>query len=625
MCFLTGIGLLALCAWIWWPGLYGNFYLDDFPNLSPLETAGKNGTPFLSYLVNPAVSGLGRPLSYLTFLLQQDSWPDDAFYFKLVNLGVHLANSALVFFIALLAIRLGTKPQLPRAHIYTLALGCSVIWTILPIHASAIFYVVQRMTLLSAFFTLSGILGYLWVRSKYPSWGTKQYIVAAFFVCFGYMGILAKENAIQTGLLLWALELTILARLSWRPSVLFQSAFFLAPILLLFIYLFTINDVLSGYEHRDFTLKERLLTQAVIFWEYLSKIFIPTPSRLHLFNDGGPTYSQVVGEIIVLVSLIGIVSSLTFAVLMRRKYPWLSFAILFFCFSHILESTFIPLEMNFEHRNYLPSVGLLLGFLVSLFLIWSSSRLQAYSPRIGVSLVLVWGIYLSGVSMLEARTWGSSKSFALSSLVDRPDSYRARQEAAAFFMAHEEYLTTANILYSIDTDFKVYAGTYAQLLLLKCYEKDLPLPTHEEIERIFEAAPTDLGVEMALHDIWKVKRSNVDNCRHITWEQFLTYINALIRNEHFSGSLNLKLLASFIHADNQRHQEAIKLLEDLPPSQKNIAVRILIARFYIMAQQPMEALKIISDILDGEDSIEKLVYANYLESLRDRILTERDL
>lgn len=620
----VGVGLLALCLWMLWPGLHGNFYLDDFPNLSPLESAGRNGTPLFSYLLNPAVSGLGRPVSYLTFLLQQEHWPDSPFYFKLVNLAIHIVNGILVFCIAMFALRLTRDGQLSRSSIFTVAAGCSLIWIVLPIHASAIFYVVQRMTLLSALFTLGGIAGYLWIRLRHKSWGKKQYALAGFLICFGYIGVLAKENAIQTGILIWAFELTILSKNAWKPSRWFQGVFFLAPMIALVVYLFVINDVLSGYGHRDFTLKERLLTQVVIFWEYVSKVFFPTPSRLHLFNDGGEVYGRIFNDLAVMVSLVGLISSFVLSIWMRKRFSWFSFAFLFFCFGHLLESTFIPLEMNFEHRNYLPAVGLILGVLIGLIRGLESCASSSLFRRLGMGLILTWVIFVSFVSILEARTWGDSKSFALSALVDRPDSYRARQEAVAFFLANGEYLTAANLLYSINDDFKIYAGTHAQLLLLKCYDEDIPLPPVSKIRKVFRTAPTDLGVEMAFHDLWRIKRKGLAECSHVTWSQLLNYIDDLTSNESFSRSRNLKLIASFINADNRNYELAIDILKKIPSSQEDFPLQILIARFYIMGEKPNEALRVVEGLLESELSIDKLIYGKYLREMKDSLLEHID-
>ncbi len=44
------------------------------------------------------------------------------------------------------------------------------------------------------------------------------------------------------------------------------------------------------------------------------------------------------------------------AFLLRRRYPLLLLAVLFFLVGHSMESTLIPLEMVYEHRNYLPGM-----------------------------------------------------------------------------------------------------------------------------------------------------------------------------------------------------------------------------------------------------------------------------
>jgi len=615
----VGLMLVAFAIWALWPGLYGNFYLDDFPNLSPLENAGSGGSPLLSYLLNPAVSGLGRPVAYLTFLLQKDAWPNDPFAFKVVNLAIHVANAFAVFLIALLSTRLFLGPHSGSQRSIYLAFGCALVWLILPIHSSSVFYVVQRMTLLSATFSLIGIAGYLWIRHRFPVWTLRQYLWAGAFVLFGFAGVLAKENSIQTGLLIWAFELTILARLSWRPSKAFVWLLLIGPFLLLILYLFTVNDVLSGYAHREFTLKERLLTQAVIFWEYFSKVTFPTPERLHLFNDGGQVYAGLFSSLKVAFSVFSLLVLSLASVIWRKRYPWLAFAFLFFCFGHILESTFIPLELNFEHRNYLPSVGLVIGIVCFIFLnlrpfVWGWKKRMLF-----VAALSAWAVLISGVAMLEARTWGSSKSFALSSLLDRQGSYRARQEAAAFFIGSGEYLTAANLLYSIENDFGVYAGTYAQLILLKCYDDTVPLPPKKKIEKIFATAPVDNGAEVAIRDIWQIKRSAIEACPHVTWDQLIDYIQALIKNENFSRSLNLHLLLSFINADRGAYGASIEILENLPPSQKDTAVKILIIRFLVMAGEQEAAYSKIEEVLDSATQVEVAVYGDYLRTLRNRI------
>ena len=44
------------------------------------------------------------------------------------------------------------------------------------------------------------------------------------------------------------------------------------------------------------------------------------------------------------------------AILFSRKQPLICFCIIFFFLNHLIEGTIIPLELFFEHRNYIPSM-----------------------------------------------------------------------------------------------------------------------------------------------------------------------------------------------------------------------------------------------------------------------------
>jgi hypothetical protein len=55
-----------------------------------------------------------------------------------------------------------------------------------------------------------------------------------------------------------------------------------------------------------------------------------------------------------------IASMLAIAIINRKKYPVMAYCIFFFFLNHIVESTIIPLELIFEHRNYIPSFFLFL-------------------------------------------------------------------------------------------------------------------------------------------------------------------------------------------------------------------------------------------------------------------------
>ncbi len=106
---------------------------------------------------------------------------------------------------------------------------------------------------------------------------------------------------------------------------------------------------------RPFSPLERLLTQGRVLFFYVSLLLYPIPSRLTFLHDIDISRS-LFDPWTTLAAIVGIVLCLLFAAVKARRYPLLSFAILFFVLNHLIEGTVIPLELIFEHRNYIPSM-----------------------------------------------------------------------------------------------------------------------------------------------------------------------------------------------------------------------------------------------------------------------------
>jgi protein O-mannosyl-transferase len=142
---------------MYWSGLSGAFLLDDTPSLNVINQL--TAKPSLNEILNLAATGFtgvfGRSLSIFSFLLQHESWPDPR-NFKVVNLLIHLLNGGLL---ALCGILIGQQWRQRKIPLIAIAI-LSFIWLAHPIQVSAVLYVVQRMTLLSATFSLLSIIFY---------------------------------------------------------------------------------------------------------------------------------------------------------------------------------------------------------------------------------------------------------------------------------------------------------------------------------------------------------------------------------------------------------------------------------------------------------------------------------
>ena len=103
-----------------------------------------------------------------------------------------------------------------------------------------------------------------------------------------------------------------------------------------------------------FTMTERLLTEMRVLVYYMSQLFYPVPTRLSIDHDIVISTSLIHPWTTLPAGLFLIALTIT-GVVVLEKHPLIGFSILFFLINHVIESSIIPLELIFEHRNYLPS------------------------------------------------------------------------------------------------------------------------------------------------------------------------------------------------------------------------------------------------------------------------------
>ena len=197
-------------GFLFWPGISGDFLLDDYENLKKLEQVSHFHSfhQWLNFLGTGVSSNLGRPISLLSFALQHQDFPIPA-AFKYVNVLIHLINACLVFWALILVGRLS---QFFGDKANVIALVAAAIWLVHPLQISTIHYVIQRMTELSAMFTLVGVVMYLIGRQKFLQNKIKQgYVWTSLgIIVGGCLATLSKEIGILLPLYILVLEFTLL-------------------------------------------------------------------------------------------------------------------------------------------------------------------------------------------------------------------------------------------------------------------------------------------------------------------------------------------------------------------------------------------------------------------------------
>ncbi|GAG84650.1 unnamed protein product, partial [marine sediment metagenome] len=248
-----------------------------------------------------------------------------------------------------------------RKQVIFISLLAAALWAANPIQVQAVTYIVQRMASLCGMFYILGI--FLYVKARCLKILTMKSVLLYTACCLSFLAaFLSKENAALLPVSLLLIEAIFFQDLGrkkvrltfWGIAIALGAATVIGGALIFY------DGNLSAfvnYEKRLFTPFERLLTQPRILLFYLTLIFYPAPHRLSLVHDIEISTSfyhpwTTLPSILVILVLIG------FAIYKLRKWPILSFAVLFFFINHAIESSIIPLELIFEHRNYLPGMFL---------------------------------------------------------------------------------------------------------------------------------------------------------------------------------------------------------------------------------------------------------------------------
>lgn len=422
------VALLFLLPFL--PGITGPFQLDDASNLSRMHLRVTSLEAIYEAVFNNPSGLLRRPLSNATLLLQAQLGAEGPLSYKAVNLLLHSFNGWLVWHLACRLLSLLLPAGSERSRRAT-ALMTAVVWMLHPLQVSTVLYVVQRMTLLSSMFMLLSVLLALRPLSNpgaLPRVGDGlRHALLVGLVAFA--ALLCKENGALVPVLLFAIllslpreSLTMISDSKGKQA--FIRAAVVAPCLLgIIVIVMAWQELTASYAGRLFTLSQRLVTEAWVLGDYVLSILVPLPARMGLYADdvtvrGTTTAGWYIAPLLVVAAIIG-------ATFVRRRYPILTFAVFWFIACHLLESTFIPLELKYEHRNYLALLGpvLLIGTWIS-----GLSRLVGKRLCVVISAALV--MLLSGMTLLRSLDWSSESRFITSELRHHPQSLRANMEVA---------------------------------------------------------------------------------------------------------------------------------------------------------------------------------------------------
>lgn len=401
--FLAFIGIIIIIPYSF--SLTSPFYFDDFPNIVANKAIQISSITVdeIKSVFSPYQSSPRRFISNLSFALNFYFSQLNPVGFHFVNITIHILNSFLIFYI-FKWYNQRYESILKFNPILTSALA-TLIWATNPIQTNAVTYVVQRMTSLSTFFCLISFLSYIHAREIHKNSKHSNIFInyhKIFLLLLSFLswtaGIFSKEIAVTLPVIIIFHELYRGKKeISYQPINYNKPIvrFFLLLTLIItiwFIFIASIdllNIIQKGYTVRDFSISERLLTQPRVILLYISLFLYPLPSRFQLFYDSYPISENILSPPETLASIIILILGFSFLIwLFKKSYTQLLFTFWILLFL-LIESTILPLELVFEHRFYLPSIGLSIIYVSIIFTFFDKINLNKKTATLCIFLLVL--------------------------------------------------------------------------------------------------------------------------------------------------------------------------------------------------------------------------------------------
>ncbi len=388
-----------------------NIEANGFIRLGGLDIGGLWAAAFRSPAGN-------RPVANVSFALNYLAGGYGVFGYHLVNVLIHVLNGVLVY-------ALGRKLFGGGRGVEGRWVLAALVFVAHPVQTEAVTYVVQRMTSLATMFYLLAL--WLYLRGREEGGGRRRWGYWAAGVVSWGLALGSKEIALSLPAVVVLYEWCLGRGLGWLRGRLGYVLLVVFGVLLVgwwYLGADPLGRILEGYEGREFSMGERVLTQfRVVVW-YLGLVLYPHPGRLNLLHEFSVSRSlwDPPATFLSLVLIGALVASGLWA---GRRRPVWSFCVLWFFLQLVLESSVVGLELVFEHRLYLPLAGV--AWLAGEGAFRLTGGRAAWAAVLGVLLVLALG----GATHARNRAWQDRLTLWQDVIRKSPHNHRAHSNLGA--------------------------------------------------------------------------------------------------------------------------------------------------------------------------------------------------
>jgi tetratricopeptide (TPR) repeat protein len=396
--------------------LYANslevpYYFDDVQNIEINRSIHLEELTWAG-LKEAAVSHKPtRAVAFVTFALNYYFGGEQVAGYHAVNIAIHVINAILVFWLIRLTLQLPALGFSAR-DASLIAFFTALLWLVNPVQTQTVTYIVQRWNSLAVLFYLGAFLMY--IQARLAQTRLRRWLLFTGCALSGALGFFTKEITAVLPFFILLYEWFFFQDL--RRTRLWRNLLLLGVFLLVFaaiasvytehysLYKALFEFDIPEYPNRWFTLGERLLTEPRVVLFYLGLLLFPAPFRLNLDHDFPLSYT-LWDPPTTFFAIAALVALLVLAVVLARRQRLLAFCILWYLGHLVIESSVIGLEIIYEHRSYLPSIGFFLLLVLLAFRTGLPRRVLVAGFCLLAALWSVWTIERNAVWVDPQTFW----------------------------------------------------------------------------------------------------------------------------------------------------------------------------------------------------------------------------
>ncbi len=414
--------LFASTLTAYWNSFNAPFVFDDLATIQR-NTQVRFGE-FGWNLISP------RSVLYKTFTFNYLLTGQEVWSYHLINFILHFLNGLLIFVIATRVFRSLSRP-LPEgegiSRIY--AALAAAFFLVHPVQTESVTYISSRSELLSTFFYLIGFLTFvLWPKDRVGFYCSLTVGIAYFF------GLGSKEPVVTLPAAIFLYDYLFLSHAEfrlvfsrWRFYLIYLAGASAAVVYLLIRLRGTVGGM-SSWQY--------FLTETRVLVRYIQLMFFPVGLNL----DHDFRLSSSIFEPSVLASTGLLVALLLFGWWLRRKRPVFAFSIFWFFITISPTSSVVPIiDVIFEHRLYLPMVGVAFSFPFLVEFVYT--RLRWTVPRFSAVLAcsaVILAALVAG-TLMRNYVWSDEVRLFTDVVAKSPHKERPYNNLAWAYFKRAEY------------------------------------------------------------------------------------------------------------------------------------------------------------------------------------------